>query len=115
MKVISFSSAYERAPWVRAVIIGAAVSGVGDRLRAGAARFANMGLYQNPYDPHRSQRPGGLPLHVFFKGIILPEKDLVPLRTRWRDDPATMVGIIMGVLFILGGLTIRFGLPLMNK
>ncbi|HTJ82165.1 MAG TPA: type VI secretion system protein [Polyangiaceae bacterium] len=110
MKTIAFASAYERAPWIRAIIIGAAVPGVGDRLRAGAARFASMGLYQNPYDPHRSPRPGGLPIHMFMKGIVLPEKELVPLKTRWRDDPVTMIGIIVGVLFILGGLVIRYGL-----
>lgn len=115
MKILAFKSAYERAPWIRAVILGAAVPGVGDRLRAGAARFANMGLYQNPYDPHRSQRPGGLPLHMFMKGIVLPEKELVPLRTRWRDDPATVVGIIFGILFILGGLFLRYGLPVIKN
>ena len=103
MKLLSFSSAYERAPWLRAVIVGCSVPGVGDRLRAGMSRFANMGLSQNPYDPHRSPRPGGLPIHAFLKGIVLPEKDLVPLKLRWRDDVVTVLGFALGILMLLGG------------
>lgn len=108
LKIISFSSAYERAPWLRAAILGCAVPGVGDRLRAGMGRFANMGLMQNPYDPYRSPRPGGLPLHGFVKGIVLPEKELVPLKTRWRDDPVCLIGFTLGFLFLVGGLVLRY-------
>lgn len=104
MKVVAFASRYEKAPWLRALIIGASVPGVGDRIRAGLARFANMGLMQNPYDPQRSQRPGGLPLHSFVRTVVLPEKELVPLKLRWRDDTATLVGMILGIVFAVAGI-----------
>ncbi|MFO0548039.1 MAG: type VI secretion system protein [Polyangiaceae bacterium] len=108
LKVISFSSAYERAPWLRAVTLGCSVPGAGDRIRAGIERFQSFGLLQNPYDPHKSQRPGGLPLHGFFKGVVLPEKELVPLVTRWRDDPLTIVGFILAFVLTAGALVVRF-------
>ena len=108
LKILSFASAYERAPWTRAVILGCAVPGVGDRLRAGVARFANMGLAQNPYDPHRSPRPGGLPLFSFMRGVVLPERELVPLKVRWRDDWITMIGIVLGTLLLIAGLVLRY-------
>ena len=34
----------------------------------------------------QGMRPGGLPIHALVKTVVLPEKDLVPLRVRWRDD-----------------------------
>lgn len=108
LKTISFSSAYERAPWMRAVIIGAAVPGVGDRIRAGLEKFQTMGIMQNPYDPYRSPRPGGLPLHTFFRSIILPEKELVPLKTKWRHDPVYVMGLILAFLFLSAGLIIKY-------
>lgn len=110
MKILSFASAYERAPWVRACILGSSVPGAGDRIRAGMARFANMGLSQNPYDPNRSQRPGGLPLHGFLRGIVLPEKELVPLKVRWRDDPVCLIGFILGFLLFAGSFVVRYAL-----
>jgi type VI secretion system protein ImpL len=100
-EIVTFASAYERAPWLRAAVLGCAVPGIGDRLRAGVERFASMGLAQNPYDPHRSPRPGGLPLFAFMRGIVLPEKDLVPKKTRWRDDLVTMLGLGLGVACLL--------------
>jgi type VI secretion system protein ImpL len=36
-------------------------------------------------------RPGGLPIHALVKTVVLPEKDLVPLRVRWRDDVVLLV------------------------
>ncbi|NUP09255.1 MAG: hypothetical protein HOW73_24655 [Polyangiaceae bacterium] len=108
LKAISFSSAYERAPWLRAVIIGAGVPGVGDRIRAGIDKFGSMGIMQNPYDPYRAQRPGGLPLHMFFRGIILPEKELVPLKTKWRHDVVCVIGFALGFLFLVAGLVIKY-------
>ncbi|MBK6513519.1 MAG: hypothetical protein IPM79_19850 [Polyangiaceae bacterium] len=108
LKAISFSSAYERAPWMRAVIIGAAVPGVGDRIRAGLDKFQTMGIMQNPYDAHRSPRPGGLPLHTFFRSIILPEKELVPLKTKWRHDPVFVLGMILAFLFLSAGLILKY-------
>lgn len=104
LKIIGFSSRYERAPWIRALIVGSAVPGIGDRIRACIARFSNMGLMQNPYDPARATRPGGLPVFSFLKTTVLPEKELVPLKVRWRDDVATMVGIILGSLLVVTGL-----------
>ncbi len=108
MKIVGFSSRYERAPWIRAVIVGSSVPGIGDRIRACIARFSNMGLMQNPYDPARATRPGGLPVYSFFKTTVLPEKELVPLKVRWRDDVITMVGIILGSLLITTGLVTYF-------
>jgi type VI protein secretion system component VasK len=110
LKILAFSSAYERAPWLRSATLGSSVPGAGDRIRAGMARFANMGLSQNPYDPHRSPRPGGLPLHGFLRGVVLPEKELVPLKVRWRDDPICVVGFILGALFFVGSFIVRYAL-----
>jgi type VI protein secretion system component VasK len=110
LKILSFSSAYERAPWLRSTILGSSVPGAGDRIRAGMARFANMGLAQNPYDPNRSGRPGGLPLHGFLRGVVLPEKELVPLKVRWRDDPICVIGFILGFLFLLSSFLVRYAL-----
>jgi type VI protein secretion system component VasK len=106
LKILAFQSAYERAPWLRAVVFGCAVPGIGDRIRAGIEKFNGMGLAQNPYDPHRAQRPGGLPLFAFFRGIVLPERDLVPKKTRWRDDLVTVVGLVFGVVLLLVALVL---------
>lgn len=108
MKVVGISSAYERAPWMRALIAGSSVPGVGDRIRAGVQRFVNMGLAQNPYDPHRSARPGGLPLFDFVPTVVIPEKELVPLKIRWRDDLVTIVGLILGILLFSAVFALRF-------
>ena len=112
LKVISHSSAYERAPWLRAVTLGAAVPGVGDRIRASIEKLQTMGVMQNPYDPHRSQRPGGLPLFTFFRSIVLPEKELVPLKTKWRHDPVCVIGFVLGFLFLSAGLIMKYALEL---
>jgi len=87
--VLAQPNAYERVPWFRALAIGSAVPGVGDRQRAGVARFQSMGLY--PAAMPQGMRPGGLPIHALVKTVTLPEKDLVPLRVRWRDDLATLI------------------------
>jgi type VI secretion system protein ImpL len=101
-KVIAGSSAYERSPWIRAVAIGSALpGGSGDRMRAGVARFLNMGLSQAPPAPI-SQRPGGLPLYALMSNVMLPERDLVPLRTRWRDDKIVqLAAIFAGLLWVI--------------
>jgi len=101
LKVVAMSSKFERAPWVRALALGAAVPGIGDRIRACAARFQNMGLIQNPYDQSRATRPGGLPVYGFMRTTILPEKDLVPSKVRWRDDILTVIGVILGILMLI--------------
>ena len=91
------ANAYERAPWMRAIAIGSAVPGIGDRQRAGVAQFQNMGLY--PSAMPQGMRPGGLPIHALMKTVVLPEKDLVPLRIRWRDD--VMLLVIAGVAVLV--------------
>jgi type VI protein secretion system component VasK len=98
--VIAMANAFERAPWVRALIVGSAFPGTGDRLRAGVARFSNMGLVLSA-DPPRSMRPGGLPLHSYMKSVVLPEKDLVPTRTRWRDDKLIVAAALLWVGYIV--------------
>lgn len=103
LKVLAVANAYERAPWLRALIVGCAVPGMGDRIRAGMERFTNMGLMQAPYDPARSTRPGGLPLFSYVRDIVVPERDMVPLRTRWRDDKLTVVAFIVGIVFAIFG------------
>lgn len=85
---LAMPNAYERVPWLRAMAIGSAVPGVGDRQRAGVARFQSMGLY--PANPPQ-MRPGGLPIHAIVKTVVIPEKDLVPLRVRWRDDLVMLI------------------------
>ncbi|MFO0612824.1 MAG: type VI secretion system protein [Polyangiaceae bacterium] len=108
MKIISFANRYERAPWVRALIVGAAVPGVGDRIRASIARFNNMGIIQNPYDQARATRPGGLPVFSFMRTTVLPEKELVPLRVRWRDDKLTVILFILGLLILIAAPVLAF-------
>ena len=101
---IAMVNSFERAPWIRAVALGSAVPGNGDRLRAGMARFANMGLLQAQAIPGASQRPGGLPIHAFMKRVILPERDIVPLRVRWRDDKVVLACFVVGALLWVTGL-----------
>jgi len=101
LKVFAIANAYERAPWLRAVTIGSAVPGTGDHLRAGVDRFRNMGLNLGRVDSQR--RPGGMPVHSFMRAIVIPEKDLVPLRMRWRDDTLTLFSFILGTLLLVGG------------
>lgn len=100
-RIVAMANAYERAPWIRAMIIGSAVPGVGDRLRAGVARFSNMGLAIGPEMP-RSARPGGLPIHAFMRTVVLPERDIVPTRVRWRDDRLTLACALMALLLWVG-------------
>ena len=106
LEVIARANAYERAPWLRAMIVGTAVPGTGDRLRAGLARFSNMGLTQgNDGGMQRTTRPGGLPMHAFMKHVVLPEKDLVPTRKRWRDDKlivgSALVAVVLWLIYIV--------------
>jgi type VI protein secretion system component VasK len=98
--VLAMANAFERAPWLRAVALGSAVPGTGDRLRAGAARFLPMGLAQ-PAPRAEAGRRGGLPIHATLRQTVLPERDIVPLRARWRDDTFTVLCFIGGVLLLL--------------
>ncbi|AUX47665.1 hypothetical protein SOCE26_091870 [Sorangium cellulosum] len=98
--VLAMESAFERAPWLRAVAIGSALPGMGDRLRAGVTRFINMGLVQPP-NAAVAPRPGGLPIHATMRAVVLPERDIVPLRPRWRDDKITLICGIGGLLLLV--------------
>ena len=60
-----------------------------------------MGLAQGP-PVAVTPRPGGLPLHAFMSTVILPERDIVPLRTRWREDKLFQFGMIAATLFAVG-------------
>ncbi|MCA9618981.1 MAG: hypothetical protein KC731_08165 [Myxococcales bacterium] len=100
MRIIAMGNAFERAPWVRAVAIGSGIPGTGDRLRHGAQRFASMGLY--PPAQSGTPTPGGMPLHAYLDAVLLPEKDLVPTRVRWRDDKLIVILMMLGVVLWLG-------------
>ncbi len=101
--VVAMANAYERAPWIRAVALGSALPGSGDRMRAGVARFFNMGLGQGA-PVAVTNRPGGLPFHAFMTTVVLPERDIVPLRSRWRDDKVFVVALIAAALFFVAAL-----------
>lgn len=99
LHVLGAANAYERAPWLRALTIGSAQPGTGDKLRAGVARFYSMGYAPPVFAP--PARPGGLPMHQYMQVVVIPDKDLVPTRTRWRDDKLIVISLIAGgVLFL---------------
>ncbi len=100
LHALAAGNAYERAPWLRSLTIGSAQPGAGDKLRAGVARFYSMG-YAPPVFV-QPPRPGGLPMHQYMQFVVLPDKDLVPTRTRWRDDKLLVISFLVGgVLFLL--------------
>src|SRR6185312_3688171 len=87
-------------PWIRAVALGSAIPGSGDKMRAGVARFFNMGLAQGA-GGSVTGRPGGLPFHAFMTTVVLPERDIVPLRSRWREDKPFLFLMIAAALFLV--------------
>jgi type VI secretion system protein ImpL len=97
--VLAAANAYERAPWLRSLTIGSATPGLGDKLRAGVARFYSMGYAPPVFTP--PARPGGLPMHQYMQVVVLPDKDLVPTRTRWRDDKLIVISLIAGIVLFL--------------
>lgn len=97
--MIGAANAYERAPWIRALTIGSATPGTGDKLRAGVARFYSMGYAPPAFAP--PPRPGGLPMHQFMQTVVIPDKDIVPTRTRWRDDKLIVISLILGGVLLL--------------
>jgi type VI secretion system protein ImpL len=111
LEAIGKPSSFERAPWLRALAIGCAVPGTGDRPRAGTKRFANMGLAGPPPAPPGSVRPGGLPIHAFVPTVVLPEREIVPLRVRWRDDKLLVGAWIAGGVLLLATLVLALALP----
>lgn len=99
LHIVGAANAYERAPWIRSLTIGSAQPGTGDKLRAGVARFYSMGYAPPVFTP--PARPGGLPMHQYMQMVVLPDKDIVPTRTRWRDDKLIVISFIVGaVLFV---------------
>jgi len=100
LHILAAANAYDRAPWIRSLTIGSATPGTGDKLRAGVARFFSMGYAPPVFTP--PARPGGLPMHQYMQVVVLPDKDLVPTRTRWRDDMLLKVAFAVGgVLFLI--------------
>ena len=96
LKVFTLATAFERVPWMRALCIGAAVPGTGDRLRYHMDEFARLGLVPPPRSG--TPTPGGLPIHALMEEVMLPERDLVPLRTRFRDDKLIVLLFMLGTV-----------------
>jgi type VI secretion system protein ImpL len=96
LRILTLSSAFERAPWIRALILGSGMPGTGHRLRHQAASFTRMGLY--PPTQSGTPQPGGMPMHRLLDDVLLPERDLVPTRLRWRDDWLLLILWILGLL-----------------
>lgn len=114
LSVVAMASAYERAPWLRALIVGSAVPGVGDRPRALATRFTNMGLVL-PQELPRAARPGGLPLLVFFTKLLLPERDVVPTKKRFRDDPLSVWTTVAGCVLLVVAVLVAVAFVVLEK
>ena len=93
-------NAFERTPWVRALVIGSAIPGTGERLRHLAPEFSQMGLF-SPAQCGTPQ-PGGLPMHGLLESVLIPEREIVPLRLRWRDDGLFVVMSILAILLWVG-------------
>ena len=62
----------------------------------GVYALFNMGLAQGHPAPIGVLRPGGMPIHAYMKTVILPEKEIVPLRTKREalkiEDVRQMLG-----------------------
>ena len=100
MDVITMANAFERAPWVRALVLGSALPGTGQRLRHNVGVLQQMGLA--PPDQSGTPQPGGMPMHAMLDTVMLQERDIVPTRTRWRDDKLIVFAMIVGVLAWIG-------------
>jgi type VI secretion system protein ImpL len=100
LNVVTLSSAFERAPWIRALGIGAAVPQSGHVLRHRVREMAQLGIY--PPQHSGTATPGGMPLHPLLELVLLPERDLVPTRVRWRDDKLISILAMIGVVAWLG-------------
>lgn len=100
MNVITMANAFERAPWVRALVLGSAIPGTGQRLRHKVPDFQQMGLA--PPNQSGTPQPGGMPMHALLEAVLLPERDIVPTRVRWRDDKLFLIALALGVLAWIG-------------
>jgi type VI secretion system protein ImpL len=111
LQALAATSSYERTPWIRALIVGSAQPGTGDRLRVRASELAQMGLFAPAQS--RTPQPGGLPLHGLVDHCLWPEREIVPLRSRWRDDGLFVVLSIVALLCWLGVLVAGIVLALL--
>lgn len=100
MKMVTMDNAFERAPWVRALAIGSGVPSTGQRLRHDAQRMLNMGF--QPPAQSGTPTPGGMPLHALVDAVLMPERDIVPTRVRWRDDKFLILMFMLGGVMWLG-------------
>lgn len=100
MRILAMGSAFESIPWIRALALGSGVPGTGHRLRYGIDRFMNMGVM--PPAQSGTPNPGGMPLHPLMELVLLPERDLVPTRVRWRDDKPFLGLLMVAVVTWLG-------------
>ena len=89
-----------RWTWVRALVIGSGIPGSGKRLRHNAASLRQMGLA--PPTQSATPQPGGMPIHAMLEHVLLPERDLVPTRVRWRDDKLIFFSAIAAILTWIG-------------
>lgn len=105
LAIVTTQNAFERSPWVRALAFGSGLPGTGHQLRHRLDQFGAMG-YQPPQHS-RTPQPGGMPLHPLLDKVLLPERDLVPTVTRWRDDMLTVVLLGFG---LVGWLVVAIGL-----
>jgi type VI protein secretion system component VasK len=106
LHLVTMDNAYERAPWVRALAIGSGVPSTGQHLRHNAQRFASMGL-QLPTQSG-TPTPGGMPLHGLIDAVLIPERDLVPTRVRWRDDKLLLILVMLAAVLWLGIVIVYF-------
>jgi type VI secretion system protein ImpL len=109
MHIISMSNAFERSPWIRALALGSGTPGTGHRLRHGVQLFASMGL--TPPQHSGTAQPGGMPIHAIVDSVLLPERDLVPTRIRWRDDKLFLALVILAVLMGIAATTVWYLKP----
>lgn len=100
MKIVAAENAFEKAPWVRAVVIGSGLPGTGGKLRYKVPMFASYGL--QPAAHSGCTTPGGMPMHALLDYVLIPEKDIVPTKVRWRDDKLILICAGLGVLLWLG-------------
>ena len=40
-------------------------------------------------------------MHQFMQMVVIPDKDLVPTRTRWRDDKLIVLSFVLGGVLLL--------------
>ncbi|MEM6790267.1 MAG: type VI secretion system protein [Myxococcota bacterium] len=100
ISLLAAGSAFESAPWIRALALGSGLPGTGQTLRHGRAKLGQMGLH--PPAASGTPTPGGMPLHAFLEAVLLPERDLVPTRRRWRDDRVFLLLAMVGFVLWLG-------------